>query len=234
MYRSTVGAFQYVTLTRPDISYAVNKVCQLLKEPTEDHWSLVKRILRYLKETISHGLFIGSHSTTELHAYSDADWAGCPTDRRSTGGYAIYMGQNLISWSAKKQHTIARSSTESEYRALANATAEVVWLQSLLQELGISQSKPPILWCDNLGATYLTVNPLFHARTKHIEVDFHFVRHLVSQRKLEVRFISTRDQIADIFTKPLTRCRHDMLKSKLKIIQKTTFNLRGPVKDSNA
>ncbi|KAJ8772962.1 hypothetical protein K2173_028139 [Erythroxylum novogranatense] len=201
-YRSTVGALQYLTLTRPDISYAVNKVCQYLHCPTKIHWIAVKRILRYLKHTHDVGLTIRKSNSTLLSAFSDADWAGCAEDRRSTGGFAIFFGPNLISWSSRKQSTVSRSSTESEYKALANATAELIWVQSILGELGVYQDKPPCLWCDNLGATYLSANPEFHARTKHIEVDFHFVRERVAAKALEVRFISSQDQIADIFTKP--------------------------------
>ena len=115
----------------------------------------------------------------------------------------MFHGDNLISWQSKKQETISRSSTEAEYKALANATAEVIWVQSLLDELGISQSRVRILWCDNIGATYLSATPVFHARTKHIEVDFHFVRERVSQGLLQIRLVSTGDQIADGFTKPL-------------------------------
>ncbi|KAK1601065.1 hypothetical protein QYE76_016639 [Lolium multiflorum] len=163
-YRSVVGALQYLTLTRPDISFAVNKVCQFLSKPTDVHWEAVKRILRYVK--------------------------GCTDDRRSTGGFVVFFGPNLISWSARKQPTVSRSSTEAEYKALANGTAEATWLQSLLKELRIAQPRPPVLWCDNLGATYLTANLVFHARTKHIEVDFHFVREKVALGALEARSIA--------------------------------------------
>jgi histone deacetylase 1/2 len=138
-----------------------------------------------------------------LSAFSDADWAGNSDDRRSTGGHAIFYGGNLVTWSARKQATVSHSSTESEYKALANATAELIWIQALLRELGVSQRRSPILWCDNIGATYLSSNPVFHARTKHIEVDYHFVRERVARKLLQIKFISSKDQLADIFTKPL-------------------------------
>jgi histone deacetylase 1/2 len=202
-YRSIVGALQYLTLTRPDISFAVNKVCQFLHKPTTVHWSAVKRILRYLQSTVDMGLRIRKSPSILVSAFSDADWAGCSDDRRSTGGFAVFLGSNLISWSSKKQATVSRSSTEAEYKSLANATAEVIWVQTVLKELGIKGPKFARLWCDNLGATYLSANPVFHARTKNIEVDFHFVRERVAQGLLQIRFISTKDQIADGFTKAI-------------------------------
>jgi histone deacetylase 1/2 len=199
-YRSIVGALQYIMYTRPDIAFSVNKVCQFLHAPT----TAVKRILRYLHGTISLGLRLSRSSSTIISAFSDADWAGCPDDRRSTGGFAVYLGSNLISWNARKQATVSRSSTEAEYKSLANATAEVMWLQTLLYELRVAQSKTTVLWCDNIGATYLSANPVFDARTKHIEVDYHFVHERVPQRLQDIRFISSRDQVADGFTKSLS------------------------------
>ncbi|KAD4586330.1 hypothetical protein E3N88_23931 [Mikania micrantha] len=228
-YRQIVGALQYATMTRPDLTFVVNKVCQFMHSPTTNHWSTVKRILKYLRGTIDCGLLIKHDSPTIVHAYtdsalpsltaySDSDWAGCPDDRRSTGGYAIYLGSNLVSWSARKQRTVSRSSTESEYKALADTVAELTWLQANLCELRVSTKKAPTLWCDNLGATYLSANAVFHARTKHVEVDFHFVREKVAQGKLSVQFISTNDQIADVFTKPLPSQRFIFLRSKLQVV----------------
>jgi histone deacetylase 1/2 len=217
-YRSTIGGLQYLTLTRPDISFAVNKVCQYLAKPTTVHWEAVKRILRYIKGTVHTGLQIRKSPSTLLSVFTDADWAGNADDRRSTGGFALFFGPTLISWSARKQPTVSRSSTEAEYKALANGTAEAMWMQSLLRELFVPQYRPPVLWCDNLGATYLTANPVFHARTKHIEVDFHFVREKVAQGALDVRFVSSADQVADAFTKPSTKQMLEQLFSNLNLV----------------
>jgi histone deacetylase 1/2 len=196
----------------------VNKVCQYLHAPTTEHWTAAKRILRYVKDTIKLGTTFAPSSSTFLSAFSDADWAGDIDDRRSTGGFAIFVGPNLISWSAKKQPTVSRSSTEAEYKALGNGVAEAMWVESVLKELGVPRQRTAILWCDNLGATYLTANPVFHARTKHIEIDFHFVRERVASGDLDVRFISMNDQLADVFTKPATRQMLDRFQSNLNLV----------------
>jgi hypothetical protein len=152
-----------------------------------------------------------------VSAFSDADWVGCFDDRKSTGGFAVFLGSNLISWSARKQATVSRSSTEAEYKAMANATAEVMWIQILMDELKIPCPRAARLWCDNMGAKYLSSNPVFHARTKHVEVDFHFVRDRVLQRRLDVRYISTKDQVADGFTKALTQQKLEEFKGNLNL-----------------
>jgi hypothetical protein len=135
-----------------------------------------------------------------VSAFSDADWVGCSDDRKSIGGFAIFFGPNLISWCAKM---VSQSSTEVEYKVMADATAELMWIQSILQELCVPCPRSARLWCDNLGAKYLASNPVFHGRMKHIEVDYHFVRDRVMKKLLDVRFISSNDQVADGFTKAL-------------------------------
>jgi histone deacetylase 1/2 len=144
-YRSIVGALQYITYTRLDIAFSVNKVCQFLHAPTTVHWIAAKRILRYLRGTISLVLRLSRSSSTIISAFSNADWTGCLEDRRSTSGFDVYLGSNLISWNARKQATVSRSSTKAEYKSLANATTQVMWLQTLLDELGVAQSKTTVL-----------------------------------------------------------------------------------------
>ncbi|XP_019189004.1 PREDICTED: uncharacterized protein LOC109183378 [Ipomoea nil] len=201
-YRRIVGALQYLTITRPDLSYS----------------ALLKRVLRYIKGTQDYGLRLSLSASSDLHAYTDSDWAGCPVDRKSTSGYAVFLGNNLVSWVSRKQRTVARSSTEAEYKGLADVSAEVTWVISLLRELGLHSGSPATLWCDNLGATYLAANPVFHARTKHVEIDYHFVRDKVASGDFIVSFVSTKDQLAVIFTKPLPAPRYQALRDKLNVV----------------
>ncbi|KAF5447193.1 hypothetical protein F2P56_032762, partial [Juglans regia] len=218
LYRSVVGSLQYLSFTRPDISFAVNRVCQFMHCPRLIHWQAVKRILRYLRLTSTFGLHLSPISSFKITAFSDADWAGCPDDRKSTGGFCIFFGSHLISWGSKKQPTVARSSTEAEYKSVANTACEILWLQSLLTELGIVISDIPTLFCDNLGATYLSVNPVMHSRIKHVDLDYHFVRDRVAAKTLAVKFLQSKDQLADILTKPLSSSRFSLLRSSLTIL----------------
>jgi hypothetical protein len=199
-YRDIVG-LQYLILTWSDISFAVNKVCQFLHAPTDLHLSAMKRILRYVQHMLKLGLTFHRSSSLKPSAFLDADWAGCPDDKRSTSGFDVYLGSNLVSWSSRKQSTMSRSSTEAEYKLLADATAELIWVQSVLKELGVKKPSAVVLWCNNLRATYLSANPAFHARMKHIEVDYNFVRERVAKGLIDIRFISTGDQVANGFTK---------------------------------
>ncbi|GKB00556.1 ribonuclease H-like domain-containing protein [Tanacetum coccineum] len=217
LYRSLAGALQYLTFTRPDISYAVQQVCLFMHDPREPHLSALKRILRYVRGTLSYGLQLYSSTTSSLVAYSDADWAGCPTTRRSTSGYCVFLGNNLLSWSSKRQFTLSRSSAEAEYRGVANAVAETCWLRNLLRELHTPLATATLVYCDNVSAVYLSSNPVQHQRTKHIEIDIHFVRDLVATGAIRVLHVPSRYQYADIFTKGLPTSLFDEFRTSLSV-----------------
>ena len=218
LHRRLVGNLVYLTVTRPDISYAVHQVSQYLSAPRSTHYAAVLRILRYLKGTLFHGLFYSAQSPLVLRAFSDADWAGDPTDRRSTTGYCFLLGSSLISWRSKKQTFVARSSTEAEYRALADTTSELLWLRWLLKDLGVSTSSATPLYCDNQSAIHIAHNDVFHERTKHIEIDCHFIRYHLLHGALKLFSVSSKDQLADIFTKSLPKRRTRDLVDNLKLV----------------
>lgn len=177
LYRQLVGSLNYLTITRPDISHAVHIVSQFMPAPRSTHYAAVLRILRYIKGSLHQGLCFSSKSDLTLQAYSDSDWAGDIKDRKSITGYCVFLGDSLISWRSKKQSLVSRSSAEAEYRALAHTTYELIWLRCLLRDMGVLISAPTPLYCDNKAAIQITHNDVFHERTKHIEIDFHFTRH---------------------------------------------------------
>lgn len=214
-YRSMVGGLQYLTLTRPDLAFSVNQVCQFLQNPRTSHLQAVKRIFRYIKGTLDYGLHFQKSRSLSLVAFSDADWAGDPTTRRSISGTCVLFGGNIVSWSAKKQPTVARSSAESEYRSLANATADLGWFCCLLRELGVVISSPPLILCDNQSAIQMSRNTISNFRSRHIDIDYHFIRELVARGALSVTYVPSSDQLADVFTKPLSKDRLRVISDKL-------------------
>lgn len=156
LYRSLAGALQYLTFTRLDISFAVQQICLFMHDPQEPHLHALKRILRYLWGTLDHGIQIHLSPTSDLRAYLDADWGGCLVSRRSTSGYCVFLGDNLISWSSKRQGVISRSSAEAEYHGVANAVAETCWVPNLLRELRCPPTKATIVYYDNISSVYMT------------------------------------------------------------------------------
>lgn len=190
-------------------------------------FALLKRILRYLKGMMSLGLNIGKGSNLMLSAFCDSDWAGCRETRRSTTGFCTMIGSNLISWSAKRQPIVSRSSTEAEYRVLTAAAQEVTWISFLLSDLGVSQSQPTRLHCDNLSAVYLSTNPALHSRSKHFDTDYHYIREQVALGLIETQHIPAKLQLADIFTKPQPRKIFFELRNKLGVQAPPYTSLRG-------
>jgi hypothetical protein len=216
-YRSLAGALQYLTFTRPDISYAVQQISLHMHDPREPHLAALKRLLRYLRGTVDYGLLLHRSTSSELVVYTDADWAGCPDTRRFTSGYAFFLGGNLVSWSSKRQPVVSRSSAEAEYRAVANDVAEAAWLRQLLAELHSPLSRSTLVYCDNVSAVYLSTNPVQHQRTKHVEIDLHFVRDYVAVGAVRVLHVRTTSQFADIFTKGLPSSTFAEFRSSLNI-----------------
>ncbi|XP_068476786.1 uncharacterized mitochondrial protein AtMg00810-like [Phaseolus vulgaris] len=229
LFRSTVGALQYVLITRPELTFSVNKVSQFMHSPQEHHWKAVKRILRYLNGTLDHGLLIKHNTNNTIQGFCDSDWASDIDDKKSTTGYCVYFGSNLVSWSSHKQRAVSRSSTEAEYRGIAAVLADIIWIQSLLTELHISCTMPKIYF-DNLGAVLLSANPVMHSRSKHFEIDIHFVRDHVQRKHVSLIHPPARFQLADVFTKPISGPSFTSVRPKLMVLEKPIISLRGDVK----
>jgi hypothetical protein len=217
LYRQLVGSLVYLTVTCLDIAHVVHLVSQFLATLHSTHYVAVLHILRYIKSTMFHGLHFSTHSTLDLCAYSDADWAGDPTDRHSTTGFCFFLWDFLISWRSKKQHIVSRSSTEVEYRALADTTSELLALRWLLEDMGLTHSSLIVIHCDNCNAIQIAHNNVSHERTKHTEIDCHLMHHHLSAGILRLLLVNSYDQTANIFTKTFPPGRFRNLVSKLKM-----------------
>ncbi|CAL9006242.1 unnamed protein product [Prunus brigantina] len=172
--------------------------------PSEDHMAVVTRILRFLKVTPGKGLMFSKYGHTDVEGYTDADWAGSATDRRSTSGYFTFVGGNLVTWRSKKQKVVSRSSAEAEYRGMAHGVCELLWLRRLLRDLGFGPKKPMDLYCDNKAAIAIAHNPVQHDRTKHVEVDRNFIKEKLDAEIVSFPFISSEYQLAEVLTKAVS------------------------------
>src|SRR3954463_4906897 len=200
-YQRTVGRLIYLSHTRPDIAYAVSLVSQFMHDPRTTHSDAVDRILRYLKSCPGKGILLGSHNHLRVEVYTDADWAGLRDDRKSTSGYCSFVEGNLVTWQSKKQNVVARSSAEAEYRALALGVSEAMWIRKLMAELQLLRDGPVMLYCDNKAAIDIANNPVQHDRTKHIEIDRHFIREKLDSEIICLPFEGSSNQLADVLTK---------------------------------
>ncbi|KAE8692320.1 hypothetical protein F3Y22_tig00110840pilonHSYRG00040 [Hibiscus syriacus] len=204
------------SLKGSNIAFSVNRVAQFMQAPCEEHMVAVKRILRYLAGAADYGLLFSADDTRLcVKAFSDADWAGDAGDRRSMTGYGVFLGNNLVTWVSKKQKTVSRSTMEAEYRSITEAAAEVTWVTTLLSDLGVKSPDDPVVWCDNTSAVALSANPVYHAKSKHVDLDIHFVREKVAAGCLRVSYVPTGFQLADGFTKPLTKAPFQVFRDKL-------------------
>ncbi|KAJ0520496.1 putative RNA-directed DNA polymerase [Helianthus annuus] len=216
-YRRLVGHLLYLQATRPDITYIVNVLSQFVTNPRQNHMDATTRVLQYLKSTIGQGILLPKEGGMSLLSYCDADWLGCPMSRKSRTGYLLSLGGAPISWKSKKQSVVSRSSAEAEYRAMAATVSKVLWVRWLLSELDVKQGEPTILFCDNQAARHIANNPVFHEITKHVEMDCYFVRERVESREVELVYIDSKNQIADLLTKALGAQHLSSLLSKLGI-----------------
>lgn len=217
-YQSLVGKLIYLTHTRPDIGFAVSLASRYMSNPTETHMKTVNRILQYLKGSPGRGLYFQKNSNRGIEVYTDSDWAGCLSDRKSTTGYCTFVWGNMVTWRSKKQSVVARSSAEAEFRAMAQGICEGIWLKRMLDEIRIPTNYTMRILCDNKAAISIAKNPVHHDRTKHVEIDRHFIKEKIDQEIIRVDHIPSCKQTADIMTKALPRNIYENIRSNLGMI----------------
>ena len=200
-YQRLVGKLIYLSHTRPDITYAVNVVSQFMHDPRKAHMDVVERILRYLKSTPGKGILFSNHGNLKVEGYTDADWAGSRNDRRSTSGSFTFVWGNLVTWRSKKQQVVARSSAEAEFRGMALGVCELLWIRNVLSDLGFEPRETMTLYCDNTSAIAIAHNPVQHDRTKHVEIDRHFIKEKLEAGIISFPFVRSEFQLADVLTK---------------------------------
>jgi hypothetical protein len=222
VYRSMIGSLLYLCASRPDIMLSVCMCARFQVDPKEAHLRAIKRILRYLVYTPKFGLWYPRGSTFDLIGYSDADWAGCKINRKSTSGTCQFLGRSLVPWASKKQNSVALSTAEAEYIAASHCCAQLLWMRQTLRDYGYKLTKVPLL-CDNESAIRMADNLVEHSRTKHIAIRYHFLRDHQQKGDIEIAYINTKEQLADIFTKPLDEQTFTKLRHELNILDSRNF-----------
>ncbi|KAK8636314.1 hypothetical protein V6N13_005018 [Hibiscus sabdariffa] len=216
-FQRIVGKFIYLSLTRPDIAFSVNVLSQHMSDPNEEHMAAAYRVLRYLKQTPEHGLLFKKSSDRSIKVFTYSSWAGSLTDRRSTTGYCTFLWGNLVTWRSKKQPVVSRSSAEAEFQALAQGICEGLWLLKVLREVDPNSADYFELLSDNNSAIQIDKNPVQHDRTKHVEIDRHFITEKVQKGTAKLFYIPSDGQLADVLTKALQKPAFDSFKCKLGI-----------------
>jgi hypothetical protein len=224
LYKSLVGSLLYLTTTRPHIMYATNLVSRFKESPKDSHWKMAKQILRYVARTLNFGLWYTKSDSNQLFGYTDNDFPGSLDDSKSTSGHVFLLGMNLISWASKKQPIVSISSAEAEYVAATSTSCQAVWLRRILKDMSHTENDPTPLFYDNTLAIYLSKNHVFHKKIKHIDSHFHFIRKLINNGDIVLQFCVSRDQLADIFTKPLGKSIFDFRRQHLGIISVDVCN----------
>ena len=215
LYRSLVGNLLYLTATRPDIMFAASLLSRFLNSPSQKHYGVGKRVLRYIQGTLSYGIRFRRSSKVKLIGFCDSDWGGCVDDMKSTSGYAFSLGTGVFSWLSKKQQSVAQSSAEAEYMSASIATSQTIWLRRILEDIGEKQEEATELFCDNKSAIAMAKNPCFHSRSRHIAIKYHFIREAIEDGEVQLNYCKTEEQVADIFTKALPIAKFQQLRLAL-------------------
>jgi hypothetical protein len=223
VYRSMIGFLLYLCASRPDIMLSVCMCARFQADPKEFHLTAMKIIMRYLVYTPKFGLWYPKGSTFDLSKYSDADYAGCKIDRKSKSGICQFLGRSLVSWASKKQNSVALSTVEVEYIAAGHCCAQLLWMRQTLRDYGYKLRKVPLI-CDNESAIHMIDNPIEHSRTKHIDIQYHFLRDHQQRGEIEIAYVSTHNQLADIFTKPLDEKTFSKLRNELYVLASRNFD----------
>jgi hypothetical protein len=226
LYWQIIGSLMYLLHTRPDICYAVNGLSQFMCEAKHIHMVAMKHILRYVRGTIAYGIRYTSSGGVMLHGFTDLDWMGSTVDRKSTFRYCFSLGSIMISWSSRKQGSIAQSTAKVEYIAASVASRETVWLRKLLPDLFSSELEPTVIHCDNQSCIKLTENSVFHDKSKHSEMRYHYVWDMVQKNFLSIQYVPTAEQTTDIFTKPLSLTKFGYFCDKLGVAENASLAKR--------
>jgi hypothetical protein len=213
-YRSIIGSLLYLTVTRPDIQFAMGLCVRFYSFPHSSHWTTVQQIFRYLKHTAEFGIWYSVSSSLDLVGFFDADFAGCGIDRKSTSGTCHFLGSSLICWSSQKQSLVAQSTTKAEYVAAASCCSQILWIVHTMRDFGVRFERVPLM-CDNTSAISVSKNLVFHKKMRHIERIHHFLRDHIEKGDIEMRYIDTERRLADIFTKPLYSSQFIDLRGKI-------------------